>query len=245
MKHWHRLVVLTVVFSLLISSAAFAALDKPAISTGASGHTKQVLFITAGPSGAPNGFTVRWMDASTYFSNGASFTADPSAGDKASFTGEPTLNTFGGQYTTFKIGPNETIRVEIGDLLLHGLDAAVPQIAGIAREVAAGLREQRRDGAQLRGEFSLTLRVERKLVLPHFDGRVIRRPLMRGRVALRSPDRHVVRRVAHPRLQHAHVEVEAVHLGAHDLIVNLLRNGPRAGLDCGQACLPGGLVVLR
>ena len=116
MKHWHRLVLLTVVFSLLISSAAFAALDKPAISTGASGHTKQVLFITAGPSGAPNGFTVRWMDASTYFSNGASFTADPSAGDKASFTGEPTLNTFGGQYTTFKIGPNETIRVEIGDL---------------------------------------------------------------------------------------------------------------------------------
>jgi len=117
MKHWHRLVLLTVVFSLLAVSAAFAALDTPAISTGASGHAKQVLFITAGPSGAPNGFTIRWMDASTFFGNGGAFQADPVAGEsKAAFTGEPTLNTFGGQYTTFKIGPNETIRVEIGDL---------------------------------------------------------------------------------------------------------------------------------
>lgn len=117
MKHWHRLVVLTVVFSLVIVSAAFAALDTPAISTGASGHAKQVLFITAGPSGAPNGFTVRWMDASTYWANGGQFQAQPAAGESmAAFTGEPTLNTFGGQYTTFKIGPNQTIRVEIGDL---------------------------------------------------------------------------------------------------------------------------------
>jgi hypothetical protein len=118
MKHWHRLVVLTVVFSLLIVSAAFAAsLDTPSLATGSSGHAKQTLFITAGPSGAPNGFTVRWMDASTYFGNGGQFQAEPVNGESmASFTGEPTLNTFGGQYTTFKIGPNETIRVEIGDL---------------------------------------------------------------------------------------------------------------------------------
>jgi hypothetical protein len=117
MKHWHRIVVLTVVFSLLIVSAAFAALDTPSISTGSSGHAKQTLFITAGPSGAPNGFTIRWMDQSTYYSNGGQFNAEPSLGESnAAFTGEPTLNTFGGEYTTFKIGPNETIRVEIGDL---------------------------------------------------------------------------------------------------------------------------------
>ncbi len=117
MKHWHRLVALTVVFSLSIVSAAFAALDTPAISTGASGNAKQVLFITAGPSGAPNGFTVRWMDASTYYGNGAQFQPEMVNGEShAAFTGEPTLNTFGGQYSTFKIGPNETIRVEIGDL---------------------------------------------------------------------------------------------------------------------------------
>ena len=117
MKNWHRLAVLTVVLSLFIVSAAFAAsLDTPSVSTGASGHAKQTLFITAGPSGAPNGFTVRWMDASTYYGNGAQFQAQPVAGESdASFTGAPTLNTFG-EYSTFKIGPNETIRVEIGDL---------------------------------------------------------------------------------------------------------------------------------
>lgn len=118
MKNWQRLAVLTVVLSLFIVSAAFAAsLDAPSVSTGSSGHAKQTLFITAGPSGAPNGFTVRWMDASTYFGNGAQFHAQPVAGESdASFTGVPTLNTFDGQYSTFKIGPNETIRVEIGDL---------------------------------------------------------------------------------------------------------------------------------
>jgi hypothetical protein len=118
MKHWHRLVVLTCILSLLIVSAAFAAsLDTPSVSTGTSGHAKQTLFITAGPSGAPNGFTVRWMDASTFYGNGGQFQAEPVAGESnAAFTGEPTLNTFGGQYTTFKIGPNETIRIEIGDL---------------------------------------------------------------------------------------------------------------------------------
>jgi hypothetical protein len=133
MKHWHRIVVLTIVLSISIVSAAFAALDTPSISTGASGHAKQTLFITAGPSGAPNGFTVRWMDASTYFGNGGQFQAEPSLGeDRAAFTGEPTLNTFGGQYTTFKIEPNQTIRVEIGDL------ADESGVSGSLGELATG-----------------------------------------------------------------------------------------------------------
>jgi hypothetical protein len=134
MKHWHRLVVLTVVLSLSIVSAAFAALDTPSISTGSSGHAKQTLFITAGPTGAPNGFTVRWMDASTFYGNGGHFATDPVVGESnASFTGEPTLNTFGGQYSTFKIGPNQTIRVEIGDL------ADESGVSGDRNELAQGM----------------------------------------------------------------------------------------------------------
>lgn len=117
MKHWHRILFHTVSFSALMFSTAFAALDTPSISTGVSGHAKQVLFITAGSSGAPNGFTVRWMDASTYWANGGQFQPVAAPGESfAAFTGSPTLNTFGGEYTTFKIGPNQTIRVEIGDL---------------------------------------------------------------------------------------------------------------------------------
>jgi hypothetical protein len=135
MKHWHRLVVLTVLLSLLIVSSAFAALDTPSISTGSSGHAKQTLFITAGPSGAPNGFTIRWMDQSTFYSNGGQFAAEPTVDEsKASFTGEPTLNTFGGQYTTFKIEPNQTIRVEIGDL------ADETGVSGTRGELDEGVR---------------------------------------------------------------------------------------------------------
>jgi hypothetical protein len=114
MKHWHRFVVLTSLISLFAGSAFAASLDKPSLSTGDSGHAKQTLYITAGPSGAPNGFTVRWMDQSTYLGNGSQFAV--AVGDKANFYGEPTLNTFDGQYTTFALAPNQTIRVEIGDL---------------------------------------------------------------------------------------------------------------------------------
>jgi hypothetical protein len=99
------------------ASFAFAALDTPSLEAGVSGHAKQSITVTAGPTGAPNGFTIRWMDQSTYYSNGGQFPATPSVGEgKAAFTGEPTLNTFGGQYTTFKLGPNESIVIEIGDL---------------------------------------------------------------------------------------------------------------------------------
>jgi len=102
---------------MAIALMAFAplamALDTPSLQVGVSGHAKQTITITAGASGAPNGFTVRWMDATTYWSNGGSFTAP--VGDAASFTGAPTLNTFGG--TTFKLAPSQSVVVEIGDLL--------------------------------------------------------------------------------------------------------------------------------
>ena len=117
MKLWHRLAVLTLLLSLFAVSVASAALDTPSISPGVAGHAKQTIYITAGPSGAPNGFTVRWMDASTYFANGGQFSETPSIDESlASFTGAPTLNTFGGEVTTFALAPNQTIRVEIGDL---------------------------------------------------------------------------------------------------------------------------------
>jgi len=117
MKHWHRVSILTSLISLVAASFAFAALDAPSLVTGTGGHAKQHLTVTVGPTGAPNGFTIRWMDQSTYFANGGQFPVEPTLGEgKASFTGEPTLNTFGGQYTSFQLGPNESIEIEIGDL---------------------------------------------------------------------------------------------------------------------------------
>jgi len=112
-------IVIAVSASMLLASSAFAAaVDTPGISTGVSGHAKQTITVTAGPSGLPNGFAVRWMDRSTYLSNGGVWPQDvTSEMGAADFTGYPTLNTFGGQYTTFKLGPNQSVKVEVGDLL--------------------------------------------------------------------------------------------------------------------------------
>jgi hypothetical protein len=57
------------------------------------------------------------MDQSTYSASGSHFQPDPVMGEGiAMFTGDPTLNTFGGQVSSFKLDPYETIRIEIGDL---------------------------------------------------------------------------------------------------------------------------------
>jgi len=92
------------------------AVDTPAIGAGVSGHAKQTITITAGPSGLPNGFEVWWMDRSQFLANGGQWVDNTPGMGAASFTGEPTLNTFDGQYTTFKLAPNQSIVVEIGDL---------------------------------------------------------------------------------------------------------------------------------
>lgn len=111
------LAVLAFIAVAAIPVASLAA-DAPSVSVGASGHGKQTIMITAGASGLPDGFTVRWMDEATFASNGYVWPAAPVPGEKAaSFTGAPTLNTFGGTYSTFKLAPNASITIEIGDLL--------------------------------------------------------------------------------------------------------------------------------
>ena len=95
-----------------------AALDTPTVSVVARGHGKVVMDVTAGPSGAPNGFAMYWMtqfDYEDYGSVWPDLLSYPTL-KWALFTGAPTLNTFDGQYNSFVLGPNQTIRVELGDL---------------------------------------------------------------------------------------------------------------------------------
>jgi len=117
MSKFYRTIVAALLLSVIATAAFAANVDTPAIATGVSGHAKTTLTITAGPSGLPNGFSIWWMDQSTFIANGGVWPAhETSAIGAAAFTGDPTLNTFGGQYTTFKLAPNQTIRIEIGDL---------------------------------------------------------------------------------------------------------------------------------
>ncbi len=62
-----------------------------------------------------------------------------------------------------------------------------------------------------------------------------RGPLVRRGVALVVPDHLVPGRVAFPGLQHPHVEVEAIHLGAQDFVVHAMLDGPVRRVDGGEA----------
>jgi hypothetical protein len=110
-------VFLAAIFAFVAAPAVLSQVDTPSISAGETGHAKQTIRVTAGLSGLPSGFTLWWMDDATWNSYDRQWPQSLEQGiDWARFYGQPTLNTFGGQYTTFELGPNESILIEIGDL---------------------------------------------------------------------------------------------------------------------------------
>lgn len=88
----------------------------PDLVVTGSGYGKIVLDVTAGPSGAPHGFTVWWMSESDYLANDARwYSASNSVQREAIFTGIPTFNSWGA--SDFRLAADETATIEIGDLL--------------------------------------------------------------------------------------------------------------------------------
>ena len=107
------------VATFVLASAVYAAgaeLDAPAVDQTAEATTIIHLDVTAGVSGAPNGFTIEWMLASTFDQIGG-WPADPNDAriQSAIYVGAPSLNVNEGT-TSFLLGPNETANVEIGDI---------------------------------------------------------------------------------------------------------------------------------
>lgn len=91
--------------------------DTPTLTLGATGLAKQTITVTAGSTGAPEGFTIWWMKKSDFVANGSQWWlyGDPMQGE-ATFNGVPSLNIFPGDASSFRLGPNESITVEVGDL---------------------------------------------------------------------------------------------------------------------------------
>src|SRR5262245_55571020 len=102
---------------VLTGSSAALAVDTPSIEMGASGHAKQQMTVTAGPSGTPDGFTVYWMLKSDFDANGGVWPDGMVGVSYSAFRTHPTLNTFDGEVTTFRLAANQSAIVEIGDLL--------------------------------------------------------------------------------------------------------------------------------
>ena len=115
-RHTALMLASALILAPLVAHAA--ALDAPTVAVTAIGHGKIAMNVTAGPSGLPNGFAVYWMTQTDYDDYGDVWPDQLSYPSLhwAQFTGAPTLNTGGGAYTTFKLGPGETINVELGDL---------------------------------------------------------------------------------------------------------------------------------
>lgn len=91
--------------------------DALTLSDVVVGHGKIRMTVTAGPSGAPSGFTLWWATAEMYENYGSYWPTTPAGWfDFASFEGVPTLNTFDGAYDSFQLGPNESIMIELGDI---------------------------------------------------------------------------------------------------------------------------------
>ena len=75
------------------------------------------LDVTAGNSGAPNGFTVEWMTLAQFDALGDVWPEDPNDPliQRAIFVGFPSLNTVEGT-TSFLLQPNELANIELGDI---------------------------------------------------------------------------------------------------------------------------------
>ncbi len=116
-RKFHRFTILFfTLLAVLAWSAANAAPDAPGLSATSSGHGKVRLTVTAGASGAPSGFQVRWMTAADFAANGNVWPSTPVPGmGVAHYVGVGTLNTWGAPSVDFRLAPQQALDVEIGD----------------------------------------------------------------------------------------------------------------------------------
>jgi hypothetical protein len=117
-----RYPIAAMVLGLLLAGGAIRAAaqsyDPITITPIETGHAKAVLRVQAGPSGAPAGFTIWWMKRVDFSALGESWPGGQVAGKRwAAYVGTPTLNDGEGLFDSFMLGPNESIDIEVGDLI--------------------------------------------------------------------------------------------------------------------------------
>jgi hypothetical protein len=112
---WRTIAAVPVLLALIavtaivnpFSSYAKLAYDTPTLNCGSSSQTSINVVVTAGPSGAPAGFTVQWVTAAALAANNGAW---PATSCGASFSGQAN----GSRYD---LGAGESVTVTIGDIL--------------------------------------------------------------------------------------------------------------------------------
>ena len=116
-----RIALFACVSCMLLARSAMSAsvdLDAPTLASPDPLASSFVhLDVTAGASGAPNGFLIQWMTQSQFDLLGDQWPADPASPliKSAIFIGFPSLNTVDGT-TSFLLGANATADIQIGDI---------------------------------------------------------------------------------------------------------------------------------
>ncbi len=111
-------VALACAAALAVSTAAsvHAAPDQLGLAVVSAGHGKVRLTVTAGPSGAPNGFEVWWMTTAEFATYGNAWPPPWVPGEGwVDYIGVGTLHTWGAPSVNFALQPNQSLDVEIGD----------------------------------------------------------------------------------------------------------------------------------
>lgn len=114
-----RPTLLALASACLLVLPAFAApveLDPPDANANTDATSLVNVTVTAGASGAPNGFTVEWMTQALFDQLGGwpADETDPNI-QSATFVGTPTLNTTDGTLT-FLLSPYDSATVQLGDI---------------------------------------------------------------------------------------------------------------------------------
>lgn len=119
LRHKTLPLALSLVALVLACASAFAQTtpDPVDVTVVSAGHARVRLTVTAGPSGAPNGFEVCYMPATLFASLGGVWPAVGWAPGEGwvDYLGLGTLNTWGTAQVDFKLAPNQVLDVEIGD----------------------------------------------------------------------------------------------------------------------------------
>ena len=130
---------------------------------------------------------------------------------------------------------------QIRGLVPEIAEAGQPEIPGVrSREVLLRLRQEAGDGPDPRRQFTGVGRGQRIVIGPKINEPVDHRPLVGGHIALGGEDRDVEARVPGPWPPNPVIEVEPVHLGTHQMPVDLLGDRPALGRERIQPGAPGG-----
>ncbi len=99
-----------------VATVRAQAPDQLGLALVTAGHGKVRLTVTAGATGAPNGFEVWWMTAAEFASFGNAWPPPWPAGEGwVDYTGIGTLHTWGASQVSFQLAPNQSLDIEVGD----------------------------------------------------------------------------------------------------------------------------------